>query len=62
MLVTLPGIVTLVRLVQSRNASAPMLVTPLEIVTLVRQVVHERLIPDADDAAGNRDAGQAACT
>ena len=37
MLVTLPGIVTLVRLVQKS----------------------ERIVPDAGDAAGNRDAGQA---
>jgi uncharacterized membrane protein (UPF0136 family) len=38
MLVTLLGIVTLVRLVQYRNASPPMLVTLLGIVTLVRLV------------------------
>ena len=38
MLVTLLGIVTLVRLVQSQNAYVPMLVTPLAIVTLVRLV------------------------
>ena len=38
MLVTLLGIVTLVRLVQAENASSPMLMTPLEIVTLVRLV------------------------
>ena len=38
MLVTLLGIVTLVRLVQSENASLPMLVTLLGIVTLVRLV------------------------
>ena len=36
MVVTLPGIVTLVRLVQSLNAYAPMLVTLAGIVTLVR--------------------------
>ena len=36
MLVTLLGIVTLVRLVQESNAEAPMLVTLLPIVTLVR--------------------------
>jgi hypothetical protein len=39
MLVTLLGIVTLVRLVQPANVSLPsMLVTPLGIVTLVRPV------------------------
>ena len=38
MLVTLLGIVTLVRLVQPANASSPMLVTLLGIVTLVRLV------------------------
>ena len=38
MLVTLLGIVTLVRLVQSWNAHAPMLVTLPGIVTLVRLV------------------------
>ena len=38
MLVTLAGIVTLVRLVQNKNAFLPMLVTPLAIVTLVRPV------------------------
>ena len=38
MLVTLLGIVTLVRLEQSANASSPMLVTLLGIVTLVRLV------------------------
>ena len=37
MLVTLSGMVTLVRL-QSANADAPMLMTPLPIVTLVRLV------------------------
>ena len=36
MLVTLEGIVTLVRLVQLMNAAPPMLATPSEIVTLVR--------------------------
>jgi hypothetical protein len=36
MLVTLLGIVRLVRPVQNRNASLPMLVTLLGIVTLVR--------------------------
>src|SRR5258707_632273 len=39
MLVTLLGIVTLVRLVQYMNASDPMLVTLLGIVTLVRLVL-----------------------
>jgi hypothetical protein len=38
MLLTLLGIVTLVRLVQPENAQDPMLVTPLGIVTLVRLV------------------------
>ncbi len=38
MLVTLSGIVTLVRLVQSENAESPMLVTLLPMVTLVRLV------------------------
>jgi hypothetical protein len=38
MLVTLSGIVTLVRLVQSRKASYSMLVTLAGIVTLVRLV------------------------
>ena len=41
MLVTLLGIVTLVRLVQSENAPSPMLVTLLGIVTLVRLVQPE---------------------
>ena len=36
MLVTLLGIVTLVRLCKNKNAPAPMLVTLLGIVTLVR--------------------------
>ena len=36
MLVTLLGIVTLVRPLQSENALSPMLVTLLPIVTLVR--------------------------
>ena len=38
MLVTLFGIVTLVKLVQFSNASSPMLVTLFEIVTLVKLV------------------------
>ena len=38
MLVTLLGIVTLVRLVHHQNAYSPMLVTLLGIVTLVRLV------------------------
>ena len=38
MLVTLFGIVTLVRLVQDENALAPITVTLLGIVTLVRLV------------------------
>ena len=38
MLVTLSGIVTLVRDVQSKKALAPMLVTLSGIVTLVRDV------------------------
>ena len=36
MLVTLSGIVTLVRLLQPENASSPMLVTLSGIVTLVK--------------------------
>ena len=36
MLVTLSGIVTLVRLVQPANALAPMLVTLVPMLTLVR--------------------------
>ena len=36
MLVTLSGIVTLVRLLQPSKAELPMLVTPSGIVTLVR--------------------------
>ena len=60
MLVTLSGIVTLVRLVQSANAEAPMLVTLSGIVTLVRLcAVRERTVPDAGDAVRDRDAGQA---
>ena len=60
MLVTLLGIVTLVRLVQPENASSPMLVTLLGIVTLVRLVQPENAAaPDAGDAVGDRDAGQA---
>ena len=38
MLVTLPGIVTLVSPEQPEKASQPMLVTPLPIVTLVSPV------------------------
>ena len=38
MLVTLLGIVTLVRLVQEENAEPPMLVTLLGIETLVRLI------------------------
>ena len=60
MLVTLLGIVTLVRLVQLSNAESPMLVTLLGIVTLVRLVQPiERIVPDAGDAVGDRDVGQA---
>ena len=63
MLVTLSGIVTLVRLVQQWNAASPMLVTLLGIVTLVRLVqLVERRAPDAGDAVGDRDAGQAGCS
>ena len=36
MLVTLDGIATLVRFLQSRKAESPMLVTPSEIVTSAR--------------------------
>ena len=36
MLVTLSGIVMLVKLLQSSNALTPMLVTPFPIVTLVK--------------------------
>ncbi len=60
MLVTLLGIVTLVRLLQPENAESPMLVTLLGIVTLVRLLQPENaLVPDAGDAVGNRDVGQA---
>ena len=60
MLVTLPGIVTLVRLWQLKNALVPMLVTLLAIVTLVRLAAYiERPVPDAGDAVGDCDAGQA---
>ena len=60
MLVTLLAIVTLVRLVQPSNAAAPMLVTLLGIVTLVRLVQRPNApLPDAGDAVGDRDAGQA---
>ncbi len=60
MLVTLLGIVTLVRLVQEENALSPMLVTLLGIVTLVRLVqAVERTVSDAGDAVGDGDAGQA---
>ena len=41
MLVTLSGIVTLVRAVQPENAASPMLVTLSGIVTLVREVQSE---------------------
>ena len=54
MLVTLPGIVTLVRPVQKANAYVPMLVTLSGIVTLVRLERAERIVSDAGDAAGNR--------
>ena len=54
MLVTLAGIVTLVRLEQQSNAPSPMLVTLPGIVTLVRLAQSsERTAPDAGDAAGN---------
>ena len=60
MLVTLLGMVTLVRLVQSANAQSPMLVTLLGMVTLVRLVQSSNaIVPDAGDAVGDRDAGQA---
>ena len=38
MLVTLPGTVTLISSEQFSNASDPMLVTPLEMMTLLRLV------------------------
>jgi hypothetical protein len=41
MLVTLSGIVTLVRPLQPRNAQSPMLVTPSGIVTLVKPLQPE---------------------
>jgi hypothetical protein len=59
MLVTLLGIVTLVRLLQSIERIVPMLVTLLPIVMLVRLVQSSNAIPDAGDAVGDRDAGQA---
>ena len=54
MLVTLSGIVTLVRLSQARNANAPMLVTLPGIVTLVTAVGEDRIltIPNAGDQSG----------
>ena len=60
MLVTLSGMVTLVRLVQSWNALIPMLVTLLGMSD-ARQAsaVMECVIPDAGDAVGNGDARQA---
>ena len=45
MLVTLLGIVTLVRPVQPANAVSPMLVTLSGMVTLVRLGSHERIDP-----------------
>ena len=59
MLVTLVPIVTLDSLPQSKNASAPMMVTLLGIVTLVRLYSFERPGPDAGDVGANRDAVQA---
>ncbi len=40
MLVTLSGMLMLVKPVQSRNALIPILVTPLPIITLVKPVQH----------------------
>ena len=57
MLVTLLGMVTLVRLVQPPNASFPMLVTLFPIATLVRPVQFRTPVPDAGEAVGNCDAG-----
>ena len=60
MLVTLSGIVSWSGWCSDQNASSPMLVTLLPIVTLVRLVQSaERPLPDAGDAVGDRDAGQA---
>ena len=60
MLVTLLGIVTLVRLVQNSNASLPMLVTLLGIVTLVRLVqTSNAWSPMLVTLLGDRDVGQA---
>jgi hypothetical protein len=60
MLVTLLGIVTLVRPVQPENAAYAMLVTLLGMVMLVRPVQPENArVSDAGDAVGDRDAGQA---
>ena len=59
MLVTLPGIVTLVRLVQSANALFPMQVTPFgDRYTGKAGAARERNLPDANDAARNRDIGE----
>ena len=59
-LVTLAGIVRRVRFVQAENAPFPMLVTLLPMVTLVRLVQPANARgPDAGDAVGDRDAGQA---
>ena len=59
MLVTLSGMMTLVRLLQDGMLS-PMLVTLLGMVTLVRlAAVIECVNPDAGDAVGNDDARQA---
>ena len=60
MLVTLSGMVTLVRLLQLQNANLPMLVTLSGMVMLVRLVQSRNAeSPDAGDAVGNGDARQA---
>ena len=58
MLVTLSGIVILVKLLQFKNALFPMLVTLSGIVMLVNAIIKHSL-SNAGDTIRNRDAGQA---
>ena len=53
MLVTLSGIVTLVRLMQPSKAPPSMLVMLSGIVTLVRLLQPEKASPNAGDAVGS---------
>ena len=63
MLVTLLGILMLVRLSQEPKPQSPMLVTPSGIVTHVRLVQFvEGPVSDADNAITDRDARQAGAT